>query len=591
MPNLARLRETGGFARLSTTTPAQTPVAWSTFATGSNPGGHGIFDFIRRNPRTYLPDLALNRYEQKNTFLPPKAVNLRRGTPVWELLGARDIGSIILRCPCTYPPDPLRGQMLSGMGVPDLRGGLGSSTFYTSNPSAVPRESESLVRLPVGNRETIATHLIGPRNLKTGGDLQMEIAVQLDLAGQRVVIHSSGSPGKLEVPLKCWSDWLRVKFKHGLLRSVRGLVRFHLLNLEPELELYASPVNFDPDLPLYPISAPSQFAGDLSWRIGLYHTTGMAEDTTGLNNERISESAFLDQCANVWREREAMMSHALEQFEDGLFYILFDTPDRIQHMFWRFREPDHPAHRGIPPVLEFAGAIEECYLHCDGVVGKVLEAVDDQTLLIVLSDHGFNSFRRGVHLNTWLHDHGFLALRGGIRPGEDAGDLLQHVDWPRTKAYALGLSGIYLNLKDREEQGIVSADDSDKIKAAIAQGLAELRDEEHDGELAIRGVRPREDVYHGPYFAEAPDLVVNFASGYRVSWSSSMGGVSQGHLEDNVKKWSGDHIIDPDLVPGVLFMNRPFRDDGARLIDLAPTITAALGVPKGPAMEGKSLLP
>lgn len=591
MPNLARLRETGGFARLITTTPAQTPVAWSTFATGCNPGGHGIFDFIRRNPRTYLPDLALNRYEQKNMFLPPRAVNLRRGTPVWELLGARDIGSTVLRCPCTYPPDALLGQMLSGMGVPDVRGGLGTSTFYTSNPSAVSRESESLVRLPRGKGETVATHLIGPRNLKTGSDLQMEIAILLDPVGRRVVIHSSGSPEKLEVPLQSWSDWLRVKFKHGLLQSVRGLVRFHLLSLEPELELYASPINFDPDLPLYPISAPPGFAGDLAWRIGPYHTTGMAEDTSGLNNERISEEAFLDQCANVWREREAMMTLALERFESGLFYVLFDTPDRIQHMFWRFREPDHPAHRGTPPGHRFAAVIEECYRHCDAVVGKVLPAVDDQTLLIVLSDHGFNSFRRGVHLNTWLHDRGFLALRDGVRPGDDAGDLLRHVDWQRTKAYALGLSGIFLNLEDREEQGIVSADESDTIKTAIARGLADLRDEERNGVRAIRGVRPREDVYHGPYLEEAPDLVVNFASGYRVSWSSSMGGVAGGHIEDNVKKWSGDHIIDPDLVSGVLFMNRPFRGDGARLLDLAPTITAALGVPKGPAMEGESLLP
>ena len=131
LPNLARLKEQGGFTRVATTRPAQTPVAWSTFATGTNPGGHGIFDFLRRNPKNYLPELALNRYEQKNAFLPPKAVNLRRGTPVWELLAAAGKSSTVLRCPCTYPPDRVRGQMLSGMGVPDLRGGLGTSTFYT----------------------------------------------------------------------------------------------------------------------------------------------------------------------------------------------------------------------------------------------------------------------------------------------------------------------------------------------------------------------------------------------------------------------------------------------------------------------------
>ena len=591
LPNLARLRDSGGFSTVATTTPAQTPVAWSTFATGTNPGGHGIFDFIRRNPQTYLPDLALNRYEQKNMFLPPKVVNQRRGTTLWELLGAGGIGSTILRCPCTYPPDSFRGRMLSGMGVPDLRGGLGTSTFYTTNPTAQARESENLVRLQAGGDGPITTHLIGPRNLKAAGDLQMEIAVKIDTAGRRVLIRSAGTPEELEVPLHGWSGWLRVKFKHGMLQTVRGLVRFHLASLEPELELYASPVNFDPEFPLYPISTPAGFAGDLAWRNGLYHTTGMVEDHAGLNNERISEAAFLDQCATAWREREAMMTSSLESFDAGLFYCLFDTPDRIQHMFWRYGEPDHPAHRGKPPDPEFAGVIEECYLHCDAVVGKALEATDDKTLLIVLSDHGFGSFQRGVHLNTWLHDNGYLALRDGMSPGEEAGDLLRHVDWRRTRAYALGLSGIYLNLQGREGQGAVSADESDEIKKSIARGLAGLRDQERDGQVAIRGVKPREEVYRGAYIEEAPDLLVNFARGYRVSWSSSMGGISRGYLEDNIKKWSGDHIIDPEMVPGVLFMSRPFQGAGARLVDLAPSIMAALGVPKGPAMEGRSLLP
>jgi predicted AlkP superfamily phosphohydrolase/phosphomutase len=316
----------------------------------------------------------------------------------------------------------------------------------------------------------------------------------------------------------------------------------------------------------------------------------MVEDHAGLNNERISETAFLDQCATAWREREAMMTSSLESFDAGLFYCLFDTPDRIQHMFWRYGEPDHPAHRGKPPGTEFAGVIEDCYVHCDAVVGKALEATDDKTLLIVLSDHGFGSFQRGVHLNTWLHDNGYLALRDGMSPGEEAGDLLRHVDWRRTRAYALGLSGIYLNLQGREGQGTVPVDESGEIKKSIARGLADLRDEERGGQAAIHSVKPREKVYRGAYIEEAPDLLVNFARGYRVSWSSSMGGISRGYLEDNIKKWSGDHIIDPEMVPGVLFMNRPFQGAGAHLVDLAPSIMAALGVPKGPAMEGRSLL-
>jgi predicted AlkP superfamily phosphohydrolase/phosphomutase len=590
LPNLARLSERGGFARVATTRPAQTPVAWSTFATGTNPGAHGIFDFLRRDPRTYLPDFGLNRFEQKNAFLPPKAVNLRRAMPVWDLLKSAGISSTVLRCPCTFPPDSMRGRMLSGMGVPDLRGGLGTGTFYTTNEADKPRESENVVRIEPGADGVFCTYVIGPRNPKARADLRVEISFRVDQEARRIIVLSEGSPRELAVNLSGWSDWLRVKFKLGLLQSIRGMVRFHLVRTEPDLAVYASPVNFDPDSPFFPISDPAEYAGDLAARIGLYHTTGMVEDHAGLNNERISEETFLDQCAIAWRDREAMMLSELESFRSGLFYCLFDTPDRIQHLFWRFRQSDHPANRGKRPAGDFANVIDDAYRRCDAIVGKALEHSDSETLFIALSDHGFNNFERGVHLNKWLLDNGFLALESGIEAGEGAGDFLRHVDWERTRAYAIGLSGIYLNLKGREARGIVLAEDAGSVKAAIAKGLTGLFDRERRDQIAIERVQPREAVYHGAHVDEAPDLLVDFAPGYRVSWSSSMGGIALSQLEDNVKKWSGDHIIDPDRVPGVLFMNRPFRGGGARLLDLAPSILAALEVPKGPAMEGESLL-
>lgn len=590
LPNLARLKEQGGFTRVATTRPAQTPVAWSTFATGVNPGGHGIFDFLRRNPKNYLPELALNRYEQKNVFLPPKAVNLRRGVPLWDLLAAAGKSSTVLRCPCSYPPDRMRGQMLSGMGVPDLRGGLGTSTFYTSSETATARESEQVVRPTALGPGIFTTHLIGPRNPKGGGDLHVDITLKVDSPGQNIVVQSEGTPRELVVRQGEWSDWLRVKFKVGLLQSIRGMVRFFLQSYEPELALYASPLNFDPQSPLFPISDPPEYAAEIAERVGLYYTTGMVEDHAGLNNERISEQTYLDQCEIVWREREAMMIDELKAFDKGFFYCLFDTPDRIQHLFWRFTEPEHPANHGTEPDAGFARVVDDCYRRCDTIIGKALEFSDQDTLFIALSDHGFNSFRRGVHLNTWLYDNGFLALRDGIKPGEAAGDLLRQVDWSRTRAYAIGLGGIYLNVAGREEQGIVRAADVEPTKAALVQGLTGLCDSGRGDTLAITRAHAREAVYRGPYLEEAPDILVDFAPGYRVSWSSSMGGVAEGQFEDNVRKWSGDHIIDPDHVPGVLFMNRPFRTEGARLLDLAPTILAALGVPRGPAMEGESLL-
>lgn len=587
LPNLARLRAQGGYSRVRTTYPAQTPVAWSTFATGVNPGAHGIFDFIRRDPRTYLPDLSFNRYEQRNAFLPPKAVNLRRSATIWESLSQGAIPSIVLRFPCTYPPDNIRGRMLSGMGVPDLRGGLGTSTFYSSDGQVTAQESEQIIRITAAPNNVIETHLPGPRDPKSKLESWFPITINFNPTRRSAVLRSEGDPAGLELREGKWSDWLKVRFKMGLFRAARGMARFYLVRTAPVFELYASPINFDADAPLFDISSPAGYAAELSKQIGAFYTTGMPEDHNGLNNGRFGEEAYLAQCELVMRERQRMMRYELERFTEGFFFCLFDTPDRLQHMFWRFGSPEHPANREPMPTV-FRDAVEEHYRVCDALVGEAMAHADDQTLFIVCSDHGMNSFERGFHLNTWLHEQGLLCLQRGISPGEAEGDFLRHVEWERTKAYALGLGGIYLNLKGREERGIVSLDGAHKLRAALAAALTGLGDPAHN-RIAIRGVVTREQVYAGPYTDEAPDLLVNFAAGYRVSWATALGGVPAGHFEDNRKKWSGDHLIDPALVPGVLLMNRPFRDD-AGLIDLAPTILAALGLPPTPVMEGESLL-
>jgi predicted AlkP superfamily phosphohydrolase/phosphomutase len=592
LPNLDKLTRQGALSTVATTTPAQTPVAWSTFATGRNPGGHGIFDFLRRDPRNYLPDLALNRYEQKNAFLPPRAVNLRRGSTVWDDLTAAGVPSAIIRCPCTYPAEPLKGRLLSGMGVPDLRGGLGTSTFYTTVPATRPLEAENVVHLSADPSGRYPTHLIGPRNPKDRSDVRLEIVLEPGFEAKIVVLKSAGTPSELTLREGRWSEWLHAKFKLGMLQTVRGNVRFFLKTVAPGvLELHASPIQFDPYNPLFPISSPGTYAGELANAIGPYHTAGMVEDHAGLSNGRLDEIGFLDQCDDLWAEREAMLLHELDRLDGGLLYCLFDTPDRVQHMLWRHREPDHPANAGIGTSPEMARALEEQYTKGDAVLGKILEAAGDDALVIAMSDHGFTSFQRGVDLNRWLFNQGLLALKPGEVPGESAGDMFRAVDWERTRAYAVGLGGIYLNLAGREAGGIVRPEEAAGLTAKIAQSLAGLEDPER-GEVAVRAVRSREELYDGPYAGESPDLVTLFSRGYRVSWGASMGGVGEHLIEDNTKLWSGDHIVDPELVPGMLAMNRPFRTDGARLEDLTPTILEALGVPAGDGTgrTGRSLL-
>lgn len=588
LPNLARLRDQGGYSRVATTYPAQTPVAWSTFATGTNPGAHGIFDFIRRDPRTYLPDLAFTRYEQRAPWLPPTVVNLRGGVPVWAVLSEAGLPSTILRCPCTFPPEPIRGRMLAGMGVPDLRGGQGTSTLYTSEDGVKAQESERVVTVRADADGTVVTQLLGPRNPKSGSDLSVELRLRLEPAARKVVVRLPGRSRPLELHEREWSRWMKVRFRAGFLHSVRGIVRFHLARISPALELYASPVNFDPEAPMFPISWPARYARDLAASIGTFYTTGMVEDHGGLDHGRLSEVAYLEQCSEVLAERQRMMLYGLARHDEGLFFCLFDTPDRLQHMFWRDRREtaEAPARGGEPRASD---VIREHYRACDAVVGEALRAVDDQTLCMVLSDHGMNSFDRGVHLNTWLHEQGLLALREGSRPGPEAGDFFRCVDWERTRAYALGLGGIYLNLKGREERGVVDASEAETLKSSLASALTGLGDPV-SGKTAIRSVVTREQIYSGPFAAASPDLLVNFDAGFRVSWGTALGAVPQGLFEDNERRWSGDHLMDPSLVPGVLFMNRPFRAEGANLVHLAPTILAALGVPKGGGMEGGSLL-
>jgi len=591
LPNLARIRQTGTYARLQTTYPAQTPVAWSSFATGTNPGGHGIFDFICRDPETYLPDLALSRFEKpKNMFSLPRVVNKRRGVPVWQRLSEAGVPSVVLRCPCTFPAESLQGRMLSGIGVPDLRGGQGTGTFYTQDRSVAAKEHENVVYLDSGPE--LLTYAIGPRNTRStpASDLKAELRIKADPAAGKLSIITGGTPAVVELSKGAWSPWVRVKFKVSMLQAVSGLVRFYCRQVAPVVEFYASPINFDPATPPFPISSPPTYGKELSEAIGLFSTVGMAEDHTGHNNGRFDEQAYADQCELVFQERERMMAYELERFSEGLFFVLFDTPDRLQHMFWRFLDKQHPLFEP-DRASEFGPRVAQLYQRCDRTLGQVLERVDEETLLIVLSDHGFNSFRRGFDTNTWLWQNGLLAMQSGKKPDQQLGEGFPGVDWSKTYAYAVGLGGIYLNLKGREGGGTMEVGSAEAERAcrAIQEGLANLADQKA-GTPAIRSVSRKEQIYSGPYMPDAPDLLVNFHPGYRVSWPTSLGGFSQSLFEDNTRRWSGDHIIDPDAVPGILFMNRPAAHNHARMLDLAPTILKYLDAPGYESMEGKSLL-
>ncbi|HRT97174.1 MAG TPA: alkaline phosphatase family protein [Planctomycetota bacterium] len=582
-PAFARLRSNGGYRRLATTTPPQSPVAWSTIATGCDSGHHGVFDFIRRDPRRYLPELSILRPNPRNVLGWRSAMFLpaRQGTAFWNVTSEAGIPTSVIRWPLTLPPEKVTGHMLSGLGVPDLKANLGRYVFYTTKdvpPSEAQRSRGDIIRLPP-NAGTIHTSISGPER----STVPMQLRVDRD--AHQAVIKLADQ--ELTLREKQWSDCVRVKFTMHFVRTVKGMCRFYLNSVAPHIEIYLSPIQADPRDPAFIISHPDGYATELAEAIGDYHTLGMPEGTNALTDGCFDADAFLAQCDTVMAEREKMLWYELGRFSSGLLAFVFDTTDRIQHVLWKARDPEHPAYDEAF-ARRYGTVIEDYYRRMDSILGNVLEAVGEKAIAIVLSDHGFTSFRRAVHLNTWLGQNWLMVLKGPPAPEEPA--LLRNVDWARTRAYALGFSSIYLNLAGREGKGIVSdGDEAAALKRQIANMLGKLIDPA-TGQQVIERVYTREELYAGPFVGDAPDLVVGFRPGYRASWQTAVGGAPEGLFEDNRKLWGGDHIVDPSCVPGILLANRPLTRAEPWQADVAPTLLKAFRLPPTSGMEGEVLL-
>jgi predicted AlkP superfamily phosphohydrolase/phosphomutase len=382
-----------------------------------------------------------------------------------------------------------------------------------------------------------------------------------------------------------YTDWIRVRFRAAPGLTVHGLCKFLLLSSEPEFGLYVTPVNIDPEHPVMPVGYPSVYSVYLAKRQGPFATLGLAEDTWALNEHVINDDQFIQQCLDMDREREAMFFDALDKVPRGLCVCVFDGTDRLQHTFWRDIDERHPA-RPDPAVLEDRNVIEDLYRRMDDLVGRTMARCNGRrrdTLVMVISDHGFGPFRRGVDLNRWLVENGYLTLHDG-RGDEDH---LAGVDWSRTRAFAIGLAGIYINVKDKYSQGIVEpAGEADRLRQEIAERLTGLVDPA-SGESAVKRVYVASTFYRGPYRENGPDLIVGYQRGYRVSWETAIGRTTEAILHSNTKAWSGDHCVDPSLVPGILFCNHPVDHEHPRLIDVGPTVLNLFGVAVPDYMDGK----
>ena len=594
LPHLASLRDKGCFKRLATTVPSMSPVAWSSFQTGVNPGKHNIFDFLTRDKQTYQPRLSstdirgprrtirLGKYQ----FPLGKADIrlLRRSTPFWKILGEHGIFSAVIRVPITFPPEKFRGVQLSGMCVPDLRGTQGTFSFYTTASNSrgdhTGGERYSVTR----EGDTIAAELIGPENPLRRDKGILKCPFVITITGPlSASIKINGSTYKIEKDK--YTEWIKVSFRVIRGMKVHGICKFLLQQTSPEFQLYVTPINIDPEKPAMPVSYPAVYSTYLAKLQGPFATLGLAEDSWALNEKVLVDASFIEQCIQMDLEREKMFFDALDKVKHGLCVCVFDGTDRLQHTFWRDIDKDHPALRERPTPAG-RNVISELYQRMDALVGRTLaKCKGKDTVLTVISDHGFNTFRRGVDLNRWLEANGYLSLKNGQRDEKH----LSAIDWSRTRAFAVGLTGIFVNLKGRESQGMVEpGTEAEQLREEIAAKLAELRDPQ-TGEKAIKQVYNALKIYRGPYKGESPDLIVGYERGYRASWETAIGQVTEDVFHDNTKAWSGDHCIDPSLVPGVLFCNRPIDSEHPRLMDMGPTVLDMFGVAVPKHMDGKPL--
>lgn len=603
-PNFARLARMGAFLPLGTTMPALSPVAWSSFITGQTPGGHGIGDFIARDPATHMPvfsifenqapRMSVDFGEWHLPLVGGGPVSLRRGRPFWSYLTERGIPAWMLKVPTGFPVDETATRFVSGMGTPDLIDSYGSFTYYTSDPFERYFDiSGGVVHHVEVEGQRVQTRLFGPVNsLRTpegAGDdpqaLQASVPLQVDLDPDRGAALVTAGGRSVLLKTGEYSDWVKVEFELlPVVGKVSGIVRFLLRQVKPHLQLYATPINIDPEVQAVPVTYPKELGADIARDIGSFWTKGLPCDTKALDYGIIDDEQYVAQAELILEERLALFRNQWSQFREGLFYLYVSSIDQDSHMLWRNMDASHPRHGRSD--LRFSGWIHHLYERMDALLGEVLPAADDDTLVLVCSDHGFAPFGRQFHLNTWLRDHGYLALRDGAARKEETA--VTDIDWSRTAAYGIGFNGLYLNLSGREGGGIVGREQAGPLLDRLARELEAVVDPE-TGQRPVARVYRRDELYTGEATPHMAELLVGYAPGYRNSSPSVLGGTGKATIDLNPWAWSGDHSMAADLVPGSLLSSRPVAREKPSIVDLPVTILEWFGVPRPADMVGRSL--
>jgi predicted AlkP superfamily phosphohydrolase/phosphomutase len=605
LPHFQRLAQTGTFMKLATTNPPESPVAWAAFATGLNPGGTGIYDFLARDSKSYLPRIALVG-RQKPRFLfglipirPARVTNERHGIPFYKAVADSGYKTTALRMPLEFPPTPVPGgKLLAGLSVPDIRGTWG--TFFYFGTDVTPWDEGDtefggrIKRIQLKDNQASST-IGGPVDPAASSFRRVSVPIGFKVASDHTAVTIQLSSQSEIVQDAHWSRWWRVKFRIAPFLSVSAICRFYVLGVYPDLRIYMPPMNIDPKDPVFPVSYPAAWSKQLAEKWGDFKTLGWWHDTWALNENRISDGLFLQDTFHTMHTLTKILLDQLQNHPPSLMVAIYTSTDSVSHMFWRLMDPESPTY-SPGEAKEYGDAILRTYEQCDKVVGEVEKRMKPGATLIIVSDHGFHAFNYGFNTNTWLVKNGYMVLKNpNAAEGQlklenlyDQGSFFPNVDWKRTKAYALGLGQIYLNQKGREGEGIVEpGKEADDLLREIRRKLFAFHDPD-TGKPVLEDVQIVRNIDHGAYMAEAPDLQLNFYPGYRTSWQTALGAIPPGIVIANMKKWSGDHCAsDPKDTHAILFINRKVDNSDPSIEDVAPTVLKLFHVPAPGNLDGK----
>lgn len=585
----------------------------------------------------------------------------------WDIAGREGVSSIVLDAAQSFGAESPDGvHVLHGLGVPDLRGGLGNWYIYSDDPTNLdfPPKSRNLgtagyeYRVDV-KRGSVSTLFYGPTNFvkreayekeldelkartldptlgyKESRRLQQELAPRIAelkalLGGEsseyeadtdvvhgitkELTVEPAGS-GKYtitlgeesqELAVGEWSDYYNLAFQLSSMIKLKGTTRLKLESFEP-FRLFVNTLDIAPEAQPFwqPVTQPIDYGAELV-RTGDFETYGWACMTMPFKESQISPETLLEDIEFTFNWRERLFFDQVTRGDWRLFMGLFSSTDRVQHMFYQFYDPGHPLYdeAAANRTTTFFGeeialkdAIPAIFKQVDRVVGRVLdEVLQEGDVLLMCADHGFQSFRYQVNANNLLAEAGLLVLKDGLKASSGA-SLGSYVDWSRTKAYALGLGGVYVNLRGREPNGIVDLADKDAVIEEIRQAMLSYVDP-NTGQNVATHAYVTSDLHQGEHLADEPDVMTGFAPTYRVSWGTTGGGIKltkEGEayvagpvVVDNDSPWSGGHpSVAAEHVKGLFFSSRPMAlpAEGPDLLHIAPTVLDLLGVAVPPEMD------